>query len=36
MGSLLLIVIGAFIGLAYTFFVTLKEIYLFIRNKIKK
>ena len=28
--------IGAFIGLAYTFFATLKEIYLFIRNKIKK
>jgi hypothetical protein len=28
--------IAAFIGLAYTFFATVKEIYLFIRNKIKK
>ena len=28
--------IAAFVGLAYPFFATLKEIYLFIRNKIKK
>lgn len=28
--------IASFVGLAYPFFATLKEIYLFIRNKIKK